>query len=493
MESGERKTEALARPVATADEPDNSLTREDVIQRLGVVLSNPALRRQALEEVIADAREYGTMKGLDDLMCKLFDYYREEFYAQTGQPVDAEFVTRLSYFLRITCRRYMGSYMRHEMYRVAWQMFPRCGTVRLLDRMIECNTQREEDVIGDWNLPFDEAQEKVDQQALKSGYNVVAHFCLDNGMNEVVMRCLEGVGDGEVSPDVEDLVFLLESFCLIPSAFVKLQPSLERVMVLANSHPNVEFRGLCIRTVGNFAGCCDAALQFVLQRQTFLNVFCANCAGLDPRILMDVLSTLGERWKGLMWRARALPIEFLQQVVGALVQCMNHTNSKIQLAALEALSEATVSKEVTAMYMAGGVVDAIFAFLEGDWEFKAKVKAMATLLGVFENSSNDIKAALIDRNLIDVVNEWVESMFNEIPDEFLGFVGWLLELAEINGPDSPWFEKVESLLEADNLLQAISDCGRYDSVPTQFGMNSPEVWAYSTLQQIDDFRQRFGI
>ena len=493
MESGKRKTEILDRPIATTEEPDNSLSREDVIQRLGVVLGNPALRRQALEELIADAREYGTVKDLDDLMCKLFDYYREEFYAQTGQPVDEEFMRRLSSFLRSTCGKYMRSYMKHKMYQVVWQMFPRCGTVRLLDRMIECNTQREEDVIGDWNLPFDEVQEKVDKDALENGYNVVAHFCLNNGVNEVVMRCLEGVGDGEVSPDVKDLVIFLESFCLIPSAFVKLQPCLERVMVFANSHPNVDFRGLCIRTVGNFAGCCDAALQFVVQRQTFFNEFCANCAGLDTNILMDVLSTLGERWRGVMWRARALPMEFLQQVVGALVQCMGSANLKIQLAALDALAQATVSKDVTVMYMEGGVVDAIFAFLDGDREFKAKVKAMATLLGVFENGSNEIKAALMDRNLIDVVNEWVESMFNKIPDEFLGFVGWLLELAETNGPDSPWFEKFESLLEADNLLQAITDCGRYDSVPTQFGMNSPEVWAYSTLQQIDDFRQKFGI
>lgn len=500
MLSEKQKSAGLSRRGASGHEKDENelkpLTRDDVVRYMTIVLENPALRCEAMEQLYKDADKFDPMKGLDDFIIKLFHFYSSEFYATTGQPCDPAFMRILSSFLSVVCdSSYMKLIMHTELYRAVWEMFPNNGTIPLITEMIACNTQDANDVVFGGNDSYDKNQQAVDDTALKGGWNVVAHFCLANGIADALLGFLTG----DVNDDVIDAIYLLRQFRLIPKAFPILRPCLEQIMEFANGHPDVKFRGFCIGTVGTFAGCCTAALHFILEKQSFLNEFCSGCGNLDPVILHRILQVLGEPHgaklrRGILSRAAEIPMEMIAQLISPLRQCMRCGDPAIQEEALAAIAASTVSPDVVAMYMQpDGVASDILMFVNGDGEFNSKVSAMSSILGMFDVGALQEKARLVEFGIMDVVNDWVESMFRQIPEDFLSFIQELMHLAETQGEASPWFEQVSYLFESENILKAISDMGDFDHVPAGYGMDSPEVWAYSVLREIDTFRARFGI
>jgi len=123
-------------------------------------------------------------------------------------------------------------------------------------------------------------------------------------------------------------------------------------------------------------------------------------------------------------------------------------------------------------------------------DFKTKRYAMELLLSLFAVGSGETERVMADGGFLDVALEWVDGMFVEIPDEYLQFIEHLIRLAE---RDEYWTHATVHMLESQTIEDLVAGFMCHPSESLEYGENSPEIYAYCVLREIDTFKAEHGL
>lgn len=463
---------------------DDLLTKPQYLELMGNLL-NPETQRQSLDILLADHAKCPPPKGLNEAWTSLCQLYMEEFYTQRGIPFDSEFLTvfskeflaevirdskSIANFLLCTC----------NLPSIIWPLLPNFGTVDILYELLRYDFLHPDAEQGhDRKLTYNEYRQEIDKDAQKQGKHILAHFCIDNGLAEKLLPLFETPGE-----DTIIAIRLIAKFGFHYFAFPELLPLLDIIMTWANGCEDTTLVVESLDCVICFSVASSESLNWLLTKQTFLAPFTENPGAFPPEIQNVILESLCE-YDGFFFRVDDIPEPVMLATINCLRWFVHNGTLDQRTSALRGLSYASSSEKIAAFYL-GEIIPELMTLLGGGAEWIIQTCAMAVILEVFSNVDEESQAQFVSLGIIDTAMDCVDSMFYEIPEEFLDFLSKLLNLAKDQGP---WQELVIPVLENEELYDLLSDYQDCDAER----FNSPRIDAKCVVDSINELRELLDV